>query len=153
MSFNQEQDTLKTTKLIIFLIVIEFLMFSASAIVTLSGGQEQDHTLLKRYYPTGYDLRIEDPVTGQVRVVTVPPGKYFDAKLNELVNIDTVTDPNELFFPEDPVSTLRLLIGFVTFNSIPYPLSIIPTVVSSIILIVIFMLGYSEIKSWISAWS
>jgi hypothetical protein len=159
MAFNQNQDTLRTLKLVIFLASIVFLFYFANVVTVLATNPNENidsPVLLQRYYPSSYVLMIEDPVTGQVRAVPVPQGKVFDSQLNKLVDANTI-DKSELdnsyYLPSDPLAGIRALIGFITFSILPFPFNIIPTFIVGVISSIIAYLVFGEIKSWLSVFT
>jgi hypothetical protein len=159
MAFNQNQDTLRTLKLVIFLASIVFLFYLANIVCVMASNPDSDidsPVLLQRYYPSGYVLKIEDPVTGQVRAVPVPQGKVFDSELNKLVDENSISDEdleNAYYVPSDPLSGIRALIGFITFSILPFPFNIVPTFIVGVISSILAYLVFGEIKSWLSVFT
>lgn len=166
MAFNQNQDTISTLKLIIFLIVIESLFYFSQVVVIYAAGENtgvnigtdipktlDDYCFKNGYAPSG--SRIFDTDTWSF--FTVPDGKLYKIDSNPHIFIDIPseyrTNNGILIDSRDAFGTIKNIIGFITFSIIPYPFNILPTLVVALITIIILYLAYSEVKSWFSVWS
>lgn len=159
MAFNQNQDTLKTLKLVIFLIVIEFLFFSASAVLSLTENKQTDFSFSDVPVLHITDFKWNEHAKG---------GGYFSSaggyeaiingitytiyvKKGDTVALQKVIDEQNLAESQSGFDLLKYLVATVTFSYIPMPLNIIPILVSSLIGFIIIYLTYGEVKAWLSA--
>lgn len=160
MSFNQNQDTLKTLKLMIFLIVIEFLLFVASAI--MYSAQDKNTDFVFSDVPK---LEITDFVWNEHAkgggtfsssggYEAIIDGKTYTiyVKEGDINALQKEIDAQNLAESQVGFDVLKFLASAVTFSAIPFPLNIVPIFVSMIIGFVIVYLAYSEIKSWLPNW-
>jgi hypothetical protein len=165
MAFNQNQDTLKTLKLIIFLIVIESLFYFAQVVVIYAQGEVTNinigtgipetldsYCLANGYAPPGSIIFDTDTWSS----FRVPDGKLYKINSDPHLFIDIPTrfsDKGLLVDSRDAFGSIKALLSFVTFAIIPYPFNIIPTLITVLITVIILYLAFSEIKSWLSTFS
>jgi hypothetical protein len=159
MAFNQNQDTLRTLKLVIFLIVIEFLFFSASAVLSLADNKQTDFLFSDVPQLKISDFKWNDHAKG---------GGYFSSsggyeaiingvtytiyvKKGDTVALQKVIDDQNLAESQSGFDLLKFFVATVTFSSIPFPISILPLLVSSLVGFIILYLAYGEVKAWLSA--
>jgi hypothetical protein len=160
MAFVQNQDSLKTLKLIIFLIVIEALFIMASAIITYAETQRDTYSLGENPNLTVGDFvwnshvdvggsfenpgRYEARIDGKLYVVYCNEGDI--ARLSKIIdnlNIDFAGKSKNSF------GFLEFLFTTITFSIVPYPFNIVPLMVTTIIGFILIYLGYSEVRAWI----
>jgi hypothetical protein len=163
MAFNQSQDTISTLKLIIFLVVIEFLFYSASTVVTLAQGDTANYDLFGNtqlsiddfsYHAGGWYVIDQNGL-----LVPYYTEGYYTDNTGHIVNVDegdisglkkAIDDWNNQN-PLNAFSFLTILVSIVTFSFIPAPLNVVPLMVTAIIGFVVVYLAYSEVKGWFSA--
>lgn len=160
MAFNQNQDTLKTLRLILFLIVIESLFIMASVILTFAQTNTDTYSVDESPNLTINDFvwnphvekggsfenpgRYEAYIDGKRYVVYCNEGDT--VRLQQIINnlnIDFAGKSKNSF------GFLEFLFTTITFSAIPYPFNIVPIFVVSIIGFVLIYLGYSEVRAWI----
>jgi hypothetical protein len=158
MAFNQNQDTLRTLKLVIFLIVIEFLFFSASAVLSLTEDKQTDFSFsdVPKLYIS--DFKWNEHAKG---------GGYFSSsggyeaiingitytiyiKKGDTVALQKVIDEQNLAEMQSGFDLLKYFVATVTFSYVPFPFNIIPILVVSLIGFVVIYLTYGEVKAWLS---
>lgn len=165
MAFNQSQDTLATLKLIIFLVVIEFLFYSASTVVILAQG-DTDPAKYNLFGNTKLSIGDFSYHAGSYYVINqngllVPyySNGYYTDNAGHIVNVDegdivglqkALDDWNKQN-PLNAFTFLTILVSIVSFSFIPIPFNIIPLMVTAIIGFVVVYLAYSEVKGWFSA--
>lgn len=167
MGFNQNQDTLKTFGLLVFLIVIELIFICSSFIVAMAYGDtgelpsfvNPDYLDINEF--TWHDWGVAWHYTGVFIFPEIIPGGYYedidghifyckDYELQDRIdkynkNIDeNINSYNAMDF-------VNIIITGVTFNYIPSPYNVIPIVINIIIWSFIGILTYSEIKTWIDS--
>jgi len=164
MGFNQNQDTLKTLRLTIFLIIIEVLFIFASAISVIAMGNdvpdsiffEKRDELLKiedfKFHPAGFVWHY----TGLVLMPEFVIAYYEDDK-GHVFKVDNKVDLQKRIDAyndvirnkqSNPLDMIGLLVASISFAVIPYPFNIIPLLITVIIGFIIAYLVFSEIKGW-----
>lgn len=161
MGFNQNQDTLKTMRLVIFLIFIEVLFIFASAIVTYANTNEDslrlsdvpqlhvsdfvwnDHAKGGGYFSSsgGYEAKIN----GVTYTIYVAKGDI--SALTSIINEQNNAELKGGF------DFLQFLTTTLSFSIIPYPYNIVPLLITTTIGFIILYLAYGEVKTWIDTFT
>jgi hypothetical protein len=159
MGFNQNQDTLKTMRLVIFLIILEVLFIFSSVIMTYA--QTGKDTLVLSDVP---QLKVSDFVWNE----HAKGGGYFssgggyEAKINgktytiyvkegDISSLTRIINDQNSAELKGSFDYLKFLATVITFGAIPYPYNTIPLLITSLVGFILLYLAYGEVKTWIDS--
>lgn len=165
MGLTQNQDTIKTLKMVIFLIIIEMLFFMSSVVMVYA--ESGKNTYNKDLFIT--DLKVSDfqwhdvlNLGGGAFAFNVysseKGGVIRGVAKGDMVALQKAVDERNALYTEfntnqgNTVDTLNVLFATLTFGFLPFPLNLIPVFITTIIGLIIAYFLYTEIKSWIPDW-